>query len=112
MGLQKSQFLNSLWNWKKLWKCNIGLYLKNSIFQLGKLEKSSWSNIQNPKISLLIGKDLKVQSKTNTQKTLNLWMKWENLCPNLSFTAENNLHKIRLFTFETKYVMNEIYHYM
>ena len=39
-------------------------------------------------------------------------MNWENLCPNLSFTVENNLHKIRLFTFETKHVKNEIFHYM
>ena len=47
--------------------------------------------MKNPKISLLIGKNLEVQPKTNTQKipTLNLWMDWEKLCPNLSFTVEN-----------------------
>ena len=47
--------------------------------------------LKNPKISLLIGKNLEVQPKTNTQKipTLNLWMDWEKLCPNLSFTVEN-----------------------
>ena len=61
---------------------------------------------KNPKISLLIGKNLEVQPKTNTQKTpiWNLWRKWENLCPYLSFTVENkigNLHKIRLFIFQT-----------
>ena len=49
------------------------------------------ATFKNPKISLLIGKNLEVQPNTNTQKipTLNIWMNWENLCPNLSFTAEN-----------------------
>ena len=35
---------------------------------------------------------------------MNLWINWKNLCPNLSFTVKNkigNLHKIRLFTFQT-----------
>ena len=55
---------------------------------------------------LLIGKNVEVQPKTNTQKipVLNLWMNWENSCPNLSLAVENkigNLHKIRLFTFQT-----------
>ena len=34
----------------------------------------------------------------------NLWMNWEELCPNLSFTVENNtdnLHEISLFTYQT-----------
>ena len=46
---------------------------------------------KNPKISLLIEKTLEVKPKTNTQKisTFSLWMNWENLCPNLSFTVEN-----------------------
>ena len=46
---------------------------------------------KNPKISLLIEKTLEVKTKTNTQKipTFSLWMNWENLCPNLSFTVEN-----------------------
>ena len=49
------------------------------------------ATFKNPKISLLIGKNLEVQLKTNTQKilALNLRMDWENLCPNLSFPAEN-----------------------
>ena len=55
---------------------------------------------------LLIGKNVEVQPKTNTQKipVLNLWRNWENSCPNLSLAVENkigNLHKIRLFTFQT-----------
>ena len=64
------------------------------------------ATFKNPKISLLIEKNLEVQPKTNTQKIpiWNLWRNWENLYPYLSFTAENkidNLHKIRLFTFQT-----------
>ena len=64
------------------------------------------ATVKNPKISLLIGKNLEVQPKTNTQKIpiLNLWRNWENLCPYLSFTVDNrisNLHKIGLFTFQT-----------
>ena len=55
---------------------------------------------------LLIGKNVEVQPKTNTQKipVLNLWRNWENSCPNLSLAVKNkigNLHKIRLFTFQT-----------
>ena len=37
-------------------------------------------------------------------RILHLWMNWENLSPNLSFTVESkigNLHKVRLFTFQT-----------
>ena len=34
----------------KIWKCKLGLYLKNLVFnlfhELGKIEKSSYSNIQ------------------------------------------------------------------
>ena len=64
------------------------------------------ATFKNPKISLLIGKNLEVQPKTNTQKIpiWNLWRNWENLYPYLSFTVENkigNLHKIRLFIFQT-----------
>ena len=64
------------------------------------------ATFKNPKISLLIGKNLEVQPKTNTQKIpiWNLWRNWENLYPYLSFTVENkigNLHKIRLLTFQT-----------
>ena len=98
---------------EKIWKWNLGLYSKNleqhsKIFFIN-LEKSrspARATFKNPKISLLIGKNLEVQPKTNTQKIpiWNLWRNWENLYPYLSFTAENkidNLHKIRLFTFQT-----------
>ena len=37
-------------------------------------------------------------------RILHLWMNWEKLSPNLSFTVESkigNLHKVRLFTFQT-----------
>ena len=73
----------------------IGLYSKSLIFHLfhalGKMRSLTGATFKNSKISLLIGKNLEVQPKTNTQKipTLNLWMNWENLCSNLSFTVEN-----------------------
>ena len=56
------------------------------------------ATFKNPKFSLLIGKNLEVQPKTNTRKIpiWNLWGIWENLCPYLSSTVENkigNLHK-------------------
>ena len=81
------------------------IFKKKTIFRLfhewGRFGKYSYSNIRKSLISLLIGKNLEVQPKTNTKKipSLNLWMNWENFCPNLSFTVENkigNLHKIRL----------------
>ena len=70
-----------------------------------KLRSPAGVAFKNPKISLLIGKNLEVQPKTNNQKTpiWNLRRNWENVCPYLSFTVENkinNLHKMRLFTFQ------------
>ena len=111
MGLQKSQFLNSLSELGKIWKCNPGLYSKKSIFylfqELGRLigESPTRPIFKNSKLSLSNGKSLEVQPKTSTQKisNLNMWMNWENVCPNLSFTVENqigNLHKISLLTFQ------------
>ena len=72
----------------------------------GRLRMSAKTTFKNHKTTLLIGKNLEVRPKTNTQKfpILNLWMNWENVCPNLSFTVKNkisNLHKIRLLTFQT-----------
>ena len=50
-----------------------------------------------------IGKYWEVQLQQDSKiLNLNLLMNWENLCPNLSFTVQNemgNLHKTRLFTF-------------
>ena len=56
-----------------------------------KLGSSARATFKNPTTSLLIGKNWEVQPKTNTQKIpiLNLWMNWENVCLNLSFTIEN-----------------------
>ena len=70
-----------------------------------KMRSPDRATLKNPKIFLQIGKNLEVQPKANTQKIpiLNLWMNWEKLCPNLSFTAENkigSLHKVRLFKFQ------------
>ena len=60
----------------------------------------NWGKSRTParatsKISFLIGKNLEVRPKTNTQKIL---------FPYLSFTVENkigSLHNIRLLTFQT-----------
>ena len=53
-----------------------------------KLGSPARATLKNTKISLLVGKNLEVQPKDNTQKIpiLNLWGNCENLCPNLSFT--------------------------
>ena len=85
--IQKTQFFIFFTNWEKL-------------------RSPIRATFKNPKMYLLIGKNVEVQPKTNTQKIpiLNLWMNWENSCPNLSLAVENkigNLHKIRLFTFQT-----------
>ena len=48
---------------------------------------------------LRIGKNLEIYTAPDQHfkiQMLNLWMSWENLCPNLSFTVENkmeNSHK-------------------
>ena len=82
-------------NWEKFGIANPGLYSKSSIFhlfhELQKMKSLARATFKNLKISLLIRKNLEVQPKANSQKmpTSNLWMNWENLCPNLSFTAEN-----------------------
>ena len=111
MGLRKSQFLNSLSELGKIWKSNPNLYLKKNQFFIffKNWEKSSSPTraiFKNFTLSLSNGKTLKVQPKTNTKKIpiLNLWMNWENFCPNLSFTVENkigNLHKISLLIIQT-----------
>ena len=66
-------------------------FKKFNFHELGKMRSLARATFKNPKISLLIEKNLKVQPKTNSQKipALNLWMNWENLCHNLSFTVEN-----------------------
>ena len=43
---------------------------------------------------LRIGKNLEIYTVPDQRfkiQMLNLWMSWENLCPNLSFTFENNM---------------------
>ena len=60
MGLQKPQFLNSLVNWEKFGKYDLGLYSKSSIFypfhELEKMRSLARATFKNLKISLLIGK--------------------------------------------------------
>ena len=70
-----------------------------------KLKCLARETFKNLKIFLLIGKNLEVEPKSNTQNpNFNWWMNWENACPNLSFPIENklsNLHKLRLLLFQT-----------
>ena len=56
-------------------------------------ESPARATLKNPKIALWIGKNVEVKATTNTHKILilSLWMNWESLCPNLSFTAENKI---------------------
>ena len=94
----------------KTWKFNLGSSSKIPSFLFffmiwKKLRSPARARLKNPKISLLIRKDQR-QPRINTQKItiLDLWINWQNVCPNLSFTVENkigNLHKIRLLTFQT-----------
>ena len=83
----------------KIWKCSQGkcsqvqpIQKKINFYELVKTEKSiDRATLKTPKTSFWIWKNLKIQSKTNTHKipNLNLWMNWEKLSPNLSFTVEN-----------------------
>ena len=75
----------------KISKCYLGLYSKTQFFffsWIGKKFRSpARAKFRNPKIPLLIGKNMEVQPKTNSQKIpiLKPWMNWEIFCPNLSF---------------------------
>ena len=82
-GTKISNFWNFLVNWGKF---------GNAI--------QAFQKPQFP-ISLWIEKNLEIYTYTAPDQrfkvqTLNLWMSWENLCPNLTFTLENkmrNSHK-------------------
>ena len=82
MELQKSQFLNSLVNWEKVEE-QPRLIFKNPNFrflqELGNIRCPARATFKNLEISLLIGKNLEVELKTNTQKIpiLHLWMIWK-----------------------------------
>ena len=72
------------------------------------------ATFKNPKISLLIGKNLKVQRKTNTQKIpiWNLWRNWKNLWSYLRFTVENKIGKKTCFPLEKlkfEHIGNSVY---
>ena len=68
------------------------------------------TTFKNPKISLLIGKNLEVQSKTNTQKipVWNLWRNWKNLWSYLSFTVENKIGKKNMFSTGKNWNLNTL----
>ena len=96
-GSQKSQISNSLVNWEQfgnatqanIKKLNFPYFssiIKNWEVQIEQHSKSS-------KLPLWICTKMEVQPKTNTQKIpiLNVWINWEKLCPNLSFTVEKKI---------------------
>ena len=100
-GLQKYKFPKCLVNWEKFGIATEATLRSPDRVTFKNLKVSLWIG-NNLEVSLWVRKNLEVKSKTNTQKipVLNLWMNWEKLCPNLSFTVENkigNLHKTRLF---------------
>ena len=65
----------------KIWKCNLGF------------QKPNFASL------LWIGKNLEIYTVPDQHfkiPMLSLWMSWQNLCPNLSFTVESkmeNSHK-------------------
>ena len=72
IGLQKSQFLNSLVNWEKFGSATWVYFQKIQFFIVfmnwEKLKSLARETFKNPKIFLLTGKNLEVHPKTNTQK--------------------------------------------
>ena len=75
---QKYQFSNFLMNWGKF---------GSAICAFQKSRFSSFMNWENlVKIYIAQDQHFKIQ-------ILNLWMNWENLCPNLSFIVENKMDK-------------------
>ena len=78
-GLQKPHFSNSLMNWENF-------------------ESRFFTNLNFPSL-LKIGKTLEVYTFHDQHfkiQILNLWMNWENLCPNLSFSVEKQMGKTDL----------------
>ena len=73
---------------EKTWKCSLGfskILILNIFYELGK----TWKYTDQDQ-------HFKIQN-------LNLWMKWESFCPNLSFTVESeigNFHKKGWLHFE------------
>ena len=77
-----------------------GMGTKISIFKLfSKMVKIWKCNLGFLKILLWIEKNLEIYAALDQHfkiQMINLWMSWENLCPNLNFTVENkmgNSHK-------------------
>ena len=97
LGLQKSLFLNSLVNWEKSGSANQA-YIQRIYFFIfflnwEELRSPTRAAFKNPKITWLIGKNLKVQPKTN-RKNPNFESMDELGKFVLSFTVENKVgHK-------------------
>ena len=69
------KLFRELW---KIWECNLGfskILISHLFYELGKTWKYSYT----------------AQDQHFKIQILNLWMNWETLFPNLSFTVENNM---------------------
>ena len=75
---QKSQFSNFSVNWEKFG--NAIQAFQKSQFSISFM---NWAKLGN-KVYRPPDQQFKI-------KMLNLWMSWKNVCPNLSFTVENNM---------------------
>ena len=66
------------------WQTNLYLFMNWKKFR-----SSAGATSKNPKILCELGKKFEVQPEKNAQKNLhlNLWVNWERLCLNLSFTV-------------------------
>ena len=98
INIVNHKFAPSFWHhtswWETIWQ-NM-----NFLMNWWKFECAIWA-IQKSKFSSLLwtGKNLKVYTAQDQHfkiQILNLWINWEKLCPNFSFTVENkmgNSHK-------------------
>ena len=77
---------------------------------MGKIDNSSKRNIKKSGKSLCEFESKGLDQHSNIA-IVNLWIDWENLCPNLSYTVENkasNSHKKKLITFHTSWMKYSI----
>ena len=105
--IQISQLCSELGN---IWKYKLCLYWKSQIIhifrKLRKIDQSIKSNIQKFQNLFVNWGTLRSTAYDQHPKIriFKLWIYWEKLCTNLSFTVESkigNLHRIKLLTFET-----------
>ena len=88
---------DQIW-WPRQGDKNLNLQIFQWIGENLEIQSRLFKNSNFPS-RLWIGKNLEIYAATDQHfkiPMLNLWMSWENVCPNLSFTVENkmeNSHK-------------------